>query len=204
MNETLEQLLRTNRHVWRGHGDMAVRKCGFATGYAELDAILPEGGWPRGALVELTVPQWGIGELQLLLPAMIAASQNGRRLVWISPPYIPYAPALSGSGIPLNRLLLLQPEQQESIPWAMEKVLSQRDGAMVLAWPGKLKPVTIRRLQLAAEAGGSLGILLHDRDRGASPAALRMRLAPNDTGLQISILKSRAACRRQTINLALV
>lgn len=204
MNETLEQLLRTNRHVWRGRSGVATHAHGLATGYVELDAALPEGGWPCGALVELVVSQWGIGELQLLLPAMIAASQNRRRLVWISPPYIPYAPALSSSGISLSRLLLLQPEQQESIPWAMEKVLSKRGGAMVLAWPGKLKPVTIRRLQLAAEAGGSLGILLHDRDRGASPAALRMRLAPNDTGLQISILKSRAACRRQIIDLVLV
>ncbi|ALP52897.1 hypothetical protein Tel_06855 [Candidatus Tenderia electrophaga] len=202
MDGALQQLLRNNRLLWRGRGGVMPAGGGLATGFAALDTILPEGGWPRDALLELVVPQWGIGELQLLLPAMQAVARAGRWVVWIAPPHIPYAPALADGDVPLNRVLLLQPRRQEDIPWAMEKALHRH--ALVLAWPGRLKPVMVRRLQLAAEAGRSLGVLFQTRDRGASPAALRLRLQPTVSGLQVHILKSRAADRRQTVELALM
>ncbi|MEW8499255.1 MAG: hypothetical protein AB2699_12140, partial [Candidatus Thiodiazotropha taylori] len=62
------------------------------TGHDALDAILPEAGWLQGALIEVISPQWGIGEIELFLPAMAAATQADKQLVWIAPPYIPYPP----------------------------------------------------------------------------------------------------------------
>ena len=38
-----------------------------------------------------------IGELQLVIPALAALSRE-RWILWLSPPYIPYAPALAASG----------------------------------------------------------------------------------------------------------
>ena len=56
------------RTVWRaGHGT-ATANGGESTGHAALDAVLPDGGWPRRALTELLLPAHGIGEFALLLP----------------------------------------------------------------------------------------------------------------------------------------
>lgn len=202
MEADLEQLLNNNRLIWRGRGRCASSGRGLPTGYAALDAVLPESGWQAGSLVEVMAPRWGIGELQLFLPAMVAASQAGKQLVWIAPPYIPYAPALAGSGISLDRLLVLHPPHQKDIPWAMEMVLRQRRCAIVLTWPGHLAPKMVRRLQLAAEEGDNLGVLLHSKSRHSAFAATRLLLTPNAAGLQVTILKSRAAHCRQTVTIA--
>jgi len=74
---------------------------------------------------------------------------------------------------------------------------------MVLAWPGRLVPKTVRRLQLAAEAGESLGVLFRSEHRDSSFAATRLLLTPSTTGLQVTILKSRATRGRQTVGIAL-
>lgn len=168
-----------------------------------MDAILPDAGWLRGAVIEVIAPQWGIGELQLFLPAMAAATQANKQLVWIAPPYIPYPPALVSGGISLRHLLVLRPPRHQDIPWAMEMVLRQHRCAMVLAWPGRLVPKMVRRLQLAAEAGEGLGVLFQSQHRDSSFAATRLLLTPSTTGLQVTILKSRATRGRQTVAIAL-
>ena len=97
-NSPLETLLAGNPVLWRGC-DMAGRgDHGLSTGYPTLDAILPGRGWPRNALLEIISPQWGMGELQLLLPLMRAVVAQGQWILWVSPPYLPYAPALVQAG----------------------------------------------------------------------------------------------------------
>jgi protein ImuA len=198
----LKNLLNNNRLIWRG-GRHAPTGGGMPTGYAALDAILPDVGWLPGSVVEVIAPRWGIGELQLFLPAMAAATQANRQLVWIAPPYLPYPPALVSGGISLRHLLVLRPPRLQDIPWAMEVVLRQRRCAMVLAWPGRLVPKTVRRLQLAAEAGGSLGVLFQAEQRDNAFAATRLLLTPGTTELQVTLLKSRATCGRQRVAIAL-
>src|SRR3954469_8544713 len=93
------------RHpIWRG-GSLAQALAALPTGFAALDAELPGAGWPRQALTELLVDDAGIGELQLILPAIAAMTAGGRRTVWIAPPHVPYAPALAASGLDLVNLL---------------------------------------------------------------------------------------------------
>ena len=60
--------------LWLGHQLGRARGDGVASGFAELDAQLPGGGWPRRALTELLLPQPGIGELRLLAPVLQAVS----------------------------------------------------------------------------------------------------------------------------------
>src|SRR5690349_8002204 len=55
--------------IWR-RGTAAPSVDVQPTGLAELDAQLPGGGWPRGAVCEILVEQDGIGECRLLLPAL--------------------------------------------------------------------------------------------------------------------------------------
>ena len=70
-----------------------------ASGFAELDAELPGGGWPRGALTEILVERVGIGECSLLLPALARMRAENRWLLLIAPPYRINAPAWANGGV---------------------------------------------------------------------------------------------------------
>ena len=94
--------------IWRGNQVSRVDKPSVATGFAQLDAELPGGGWPTAALTEILPQHEGIGELRVLGPALATLSRRGRWLAWIAPPYLPYAPALQAAGIDLARLLFIK------------------------------------------------------------------------------------------------
>ena len=63
------------RTIWHAGRSAAIVSDGEPTGHAALDALLPQGGWPRGALTELLLPADGVGELDLLLPTLWAFEQ---------------------------------------------------------------------------------------------------------------------------------
>ncbi|MCZ6809882.1 MAG: hypothetical protein O7D92_08985, partial [Proteobacteria bacterium] len=73
MADTLEKLLQ-NPRLWRGR-DQASSWQGLPSGYSKLDRHLPGGGWPRHALTEILLEHYGMGELQLLMPALARLSQ---------------------------------------------------------------------------------------------------------------------------------
>ena len=81
--------------IWRG-GELAPRVQGVSSGFEDLDELLPERGWPRGALTEILTEREGVGAIRLLVPAMARLSDDKRWLALIAPPYIPYAPAFAG------------------------------------------------------------------------------------------------------------
>jgi hypothetical protein len=203
VNTELSKLLQGNPALWRGRESNGTSPGGIKTGFPELDAALPARGWPANALMEIVTQQWGMGELRLLLPAMAELGRQRRWIIWIAPPYIPYAPALVKHGINLKHTLVLLPEDtHQDVLWSMEKTLRTQVCGMALAWPERLTDRTVRRLQLAAEAGSSLGILFRTVDR-ASPAALRLRLKAHYEGLQVDILKARGGNRCGAMHLRL-
>jgi hypothetical protein len=192
MNARLETLLR-HPGLWRGDRPELPALPGLASGHAALDALLPGGGWPQGGLSELIIEEEGIGELALLLPALAAVSREGRWIALIAPPHLPYAPALAAAGIDLSRLLLVRAAGTADTLWAMEEALRSGACGAVLAWPAAIKERTQRRLQLAAEAGSSTGIWFTPARQAASAsfAALRLRLAPAESRLEIRFVKRR-------------
>jgi cell division inhibitor SulA/protein ImuA len=163
------------------------------SGFPELDASLPGGGWPIGAIAELMSDAIGIGELSLLVPVLSRLARAGRYIAWIAPPYLPYAPALAQRGLPLERMLLIHTRSLQESLWAAEQALRCPAVGAVLGWPAYIIDKNVRRLQLAAEAGGSLGILYRPPEaaRESSPAALRLRLHSAPDGLAVEIQKSR-------------
>lgn len=184
--QDLQDLLRDPR-IWRGVSQASLGD--QRTGFAALDRRLPGRGWPRHALIELISQHNGIGELRLLQPVLKQASQ-----CWVQPPHIPYAPALSQAGIALDQLLIIQPHNQEDALWALQHVLRSGVYSQVLAWLDTHCMTSLRRLQLAAEAGGVRLFLFRPMaaKRQASPAALRLCLEPaQEGGLSIRILKCR-------------
>jgi len=167
--ESLQALLRSSPHVWRG-GEIA-RIDARSSGYAALDARLPGGGWPIGTLIEIAPKSEGCGELRLTLPALKSWCQDGRSVAFVRPPHVPYAPALARYGLTLNSLLWVAADSDEDGRWAAEQLL--RDGAAaVLLWSAALEDRALRRLQLAAETGKACAFLYRPPSTLGSAAAL--------------------------------
>jgi len=204
----LNELFR-QRRLWKGSRSSAAGPGrGEGTGFAALDRILPQHGWPRGAVMEVTVASWGIGELSLFLPLMARYNRESRYVSWIAPPHTPYAPALVAGGLDLGFCRVLQnPEKSQQVLWCAEKLLQSRACGLVLAWPERLADRAVRRLQLAAADTAALCILWRRADRvhawDADPATLRLGLSRTATGLKVDIIKARGLCRYPEIVLDL-
>ena len=86
--------------------------------------------------------------------------------------------------------------------WAFEQTLGSGACDAVLGWVRQAKPRDIRRLQLAAERGRTLGVLFRPRRaaREASAAVLRLSVEPLVAGVRLTILKGRSA-RREALDL---
>jgi len=87
----------------------------------------------------------------------------------------------------------VRPKNANEILWSAEQALSSGTCAAVLLWPETLDDQASRRLQLAAEKGGSWAIAfrpLAARQQN-SAAALRLELHSNGQGTRVQILKSR-------------
>jgi protein ImuA len=181
--------------IWRA--DQIDRAVGGAaarpSGHPALDAELPGGGWPAGGLIELLLPAPGCGELRLLAPALAAAS-----LLWIAPPFTPYAPALDRLGLTLERLTIVMPANAADAAWAAEQALRAGALSAVLWWQGEahaaVLPASLRRLHLAAEEGRTPLFALRPAAMRAqsSPAPLRLALEPAASqGLSVEVFKRR-------------
>ncbi len=186
---TLDQLARLCHNGEWQRGDRTAAPSGFA----ELDASLPGGGWPIGAVAELMPEVTGIGELALLAPALSKLAGSGRYIAWIAPPYLLYAPALMQWNLPLERMLIIRTSSLQETLWASEQALRCPAIGAALSWPAEIADKNVRRLQLAAEAGGSLGVLYRPITAASehSPAALRLRLRPARDGITVDIHKCR-------------
>lgn len=193
MKERLRALLG-HPGLWLGDGTGAGSGKGVVpAGCAALDALLPGGGWPLGAVTEVFLSREGAGELRILLPAVAEAGRGGRWIAWIDPPYLLYAPALAALGVEASRVLVVGAWTGRDRLWAAEQCLRSGACGAVLAWLGECDERSLRRLQLAAERGGCLGFLF--RPGGAadrfSPAPLRLRIGPSPGGAIVEILKGR-------------
>ena len=178
--------------IWRGDALPGLPAGTVASGYTELDAELPGGGWPRGNLTEILSDRGGIGEISLLLPALARLSDEGGRLALVAPPWLPHAPAWAAAGVAPERLLVIRPGKQAA--WCVEQLLRCGGFAGLLAWPDAgIDARALRRLQVAAEGQAVLAVLWRSTVDAAtpSPAPLRLTLSASADRLALRILKRR-------------
>ena len=191
------------RDVWRARDFVKLGKLahkGLSTGYDALDELLYDRGWPQAGLVEVLCDRYGIGELRLLTPALAKLSQQDVAwMVWINPPFVPYAPALSAEGIDIQRVLLIYPDTHKEALWALEETLLAGSCKAVLAWlhEDELTPQQLRRIQTQTRQSGVWTTLFRPQHTAhkTSAAELRLHLDPvsescGDVAL-VSILKRR-------------
>ena len=208
---TLADILADAR-VWKvKDASAASSRPVWSTGKSALDARLPGGGWPTASLIEVLLDDTGLGEVQLFLPALVQCQRSAGQdatgsgqaatgsvrtaeapwLVWIAPPHEPYAPALAQRGIDLRRLLVVRPAGATEALWAAEQALSSGVCAAVFLWLKGTDDRWLRRLKLAAEAGGALGVLFRpERHRfESSPASLRLLMTQGERETRLDLLK---------------
>lgn len=177
------------------------------TGHAVLDAVLHHGGWPRAALSELLADHCGIGEMQLLAPALARCSAGTQRLFLVAPPHIPYAPALQALGLRLERVVVLRPARAADLLWSLEQILRSGACTGLVGWlpPGDRASgyATLRRLQVAARGCRGPAFLFREATGAPahSPAALRLRLLPAATELELQVLKQRGGNAGQCVRI---
>lgn len=189
-----------NANVWRAGelGSASLRT--VPTGYAVLDAVLPGGGWPQGALIEVMQPQAGLHEWGLMAPALAAlqAETPGGLTVLVGAPWLPFGPALGARRLNMQRLLSVhgKPGDAPSLLWATREALQCADVHSVLAWLPDARSAHLRRLQIAAHAHNKLLFVFRPprAQQDSSPAPLRLLAegAVNEAGnLLVHVLKRR-------------
>ncbi|MCI0642673.1 MAG: hypothetical protein L0Y72_21585 [Gemmataceae bacterium] len=158
-----EQLRRLERQERRADG------AAVSTGLAELDRLLPEGGLEPGTLLEWLSAGEGSGAATLAL-VLAARVQERGAVVIVDERREFFPPAAAALGIALSRTVVVQPAKPRDALWALEQALRSQAVGVAMAWTEKLNDRAFRRLQLAAEAGGSLGFLLRLAACRATPS----------------------------------
>ena len=153
------------------------------TGLAPLDNALPQGGLPCGAVTEILSDGFGVGAMSL---AMRIAGQcisttrhsepsDDRKIVLVDTLKDVYPPAICEHGIPLERFVIVRPKSHREAVWAVDQALRCPAVAVVISPLARLDERWSRRLQLAAESGGGLGLVLKPTPpRGKMFAAVQM------------------------------
>ncbi len=150
---------------------------GVATGWGFGAPVLERGG----------VHEW----FGVACPAVILAGLAGRAgrdgaggsvgggaVVWIGRACWAHPAWLGGAAV--ERSVFVDPPGDAERLWAIDQALRTRGVACVIADARRLDMAGSRRLQLAAEAGGALGLLVRppDEERALSAARTRWRVGP--------------------------
>jgi protein ImuA len=145
-----------------------IRSRNFRTGLLELDQIAPAGAFQGGAVHELLVPRQAVYPMTIALLLATAAQKNGGTVVWNDPERELHLPALSAAGINLRHLILLRSARRADQLWALAECLRCRGVCATVASVERLNQIEARRLQLAAERGGGVGIFIRPHTPGIS------------------------------------
>lgn len=178
-----------------------------------LASVLPDGGLPRGAVVEITSPAGLAASAHVALEACFAAQRESRLrggesawCAWLDPEATLNAPALVYRGIDLERLLVVRPPREKLARVAVRVTASLVFSVVVIdtaGVPGACSRAALapwlraaRKLSIAVEKGDTTVLLLTDAraERPAPlPVAMRIELErPGYDRLSVRIAKERS------------
>ncbi|THF48286.1 ImuA family protein [Allorhizobium terrae] len=130
-------------------------------GVAGIDRQLPGGGLALGALHEVAGGGADAvhGSVAALFAAGIAARVNGK-VLWCVTQRDLFAPALEQAGLVPDRVIFIEAGDEKSLLSCFEEGLRHGSLGAVVAEIARLPMTISRRLQLAAERSGTIGIAL--------------------------------------------
>jgi recombination protein RecA len=169
---------------------------------------LPDGGFPAGAVTELTAPR-ALGGATLIATQAIALAQkeSGVTCAWLDPEASLHAPGLLQQGVDLSRLLVVRPPRERLRAVAVRIARSGAVAMMVVDFHpigAKVAPPPrsmnddrwVRRLQLGCEEGSTAALLITDaRAKQAAPMPVALKLSLEHLKprlLRVTVLKERA------------
>ncbi len=159
-------------------------------GIKAIDEHLPEGGLALGALHEVAGGGNDAvdGAAAALFAAGIAARTRGRML-WCVAHQDLFAPALAQAGLAPDRVIYVEAGDDKAVLACFEEALRHSKLGAVVAEVSRLSMIASRRLQLAAEGSGVIGLALRRWRRQAEAAEFRQPTAAT-TRWRVSALPS--------------
>lgn len=181
-------------------------------GLPELDEALPDGGLPRGAVVEVVV----LGGAALATSTALLACKSAQReavarggeapfCAFVDPSGTLHGPGVAASGVDLERLLVVRPSLEALSRTAVRLVESQAFSVVVVdvaGVPGATVdlslgnwPRVVRRLALAAQESATTVLLVTGGEARRPlplPVAMRLELARSESDrLTVRVAKDR-------------
>ena len=130
-------------------------------GVPAMDRRLPGGGLARGALHE--VAGGGNGAMHGAVAALFAAgiaARSGGPVLWCITRQDLFAPALAQAGLAPGRVVYVKAGSENAVLACFEEGLRHNGLTAVVAEISRLSLTNSRRLQLAAESSGAIGIAI--------------------------------------------
>jgi protein ImuA len=217
IRETIDGLREEIRRIERRPPQ---RACFTSSGRPEIDALLPGGGFPRGALAELAGGP-ASGKTGVVLSALAHAMGTKGLAAFVDGRGELYPPAVTLFGVDLARLLVVRPlapergagESVRYALWAAEALLAsgafeavamdvpvervrareQIERARVSALDAASLDRMFLRLRAAAEKGGGVALWLGLPQGARVPSAARLELSAGAAGVQVRRAFARGA-----------
>ena len=191
--------------LWRGTELGSAVTEVLSTGFADLDAELPSGGWPCHALTEVLQPQPTVAEWRLLGAAMRQVVAAGKDVVVVGPPKSPHLPGLRHLGIDERRLVWIQADAPAERLWVTEQLVKANAGGLLVSWLPQARQEQIRRLQVCSQACTGPVFLCRpaaaEHDSSAAPLRVQVRFGL-DWELEVHILKRKGPAHEGILRLA--
>ena len=196
--DAAEALRRAIREIEEAGSPAPLR---LPLGVSGIDRALPSGGLRLGCIHEVAGDEAATGFCAALLARALAGEDGGVRggaqaasagtrgggrpgaLLWLARDDDLYAPGLVRFGIEAGQLLVVSGlRRQEDMLWAMEEalrcravrgVVAEMGGAGGVGGTGGIGLAAGRRLMLAAEGTGVLGLVLSRREGGRGGVGVR-------------------------------
>jgi protein ImuA len=142
-------------------GAVARQKSVLPFGVDDIDDCLPGGGLSYGAIHEFADGGTGTvdGAAAALFAAGIAARTKGK-IVWCLTRPDLFFPALAQAGLHHNRVVFVEADKEEDVLASLEEGLSFGGLGAVVGELVRLPMTASRRLQLAAERTGTIGLIV--------------------------------------------
>ena len=140
-----------------------------------LGRLLPDVLSMRGGLIEWLSDRNGAGSTSLAILASLPVVTN-ELWVFVDGERHWNAAGFTPLSLNLQRTVFVKPDRPADVLWAAEQALRTRGVGAVVCEVDRLSPASFRRLQLAAETGGSLGILLRPERVRHQPSWAECRL----------------------------
>lgn len=116
-----------------------------------------------GKITEIITSDEEASSLTMLLPLLATLSKDDRWFAWVSPPKNLPKALLKEAGIALDKILLLNTDDQNSALKLAKKALSAGTCHAVISWAGDLSEHELANLEQSASIGASHAIVIRRR-----------------------------------------